>query len=158
MWGRRWRIPSCRSWDTGQSSVGGWRGERKEGKNDLNSMFSSRYRVLLSDGQAMTSYCLLAARLNHIIHHLASFTIIKITDYFMTNVSFKKILVIQDVEVVTSGQLVRVKLGNPAKMGGDGKVVQPLPRARARGEVEEQRAGPDDVLQEALDQLADLEI
>ena len=135
------------------------RWERKGRMILIIFMLSSRYRVLLNDGQAMTSYCLLAARLNHIIHHLASFTIIKITDYFMTmTIEFKKILVIQDVEVVTSGQLVRVKLGNPAKMGGDGKIVRPLPRAGARGEVEEQRAGPDDVLQEALDQLADLEI
>ena len=106
----------------------------------------------------MTSYCLLAARLNHILRHLTSFTIVKITDYFMTNVMSKKILVIQDVEVVTPGQLVRVKLGNPALMGGDGKLPPPLPRARGRLQPEEQRADPDNVLQEAMDQLADLEI
>ena len=76
----------------------------------------------------------------------------------MINVMSKKILVIQDVEVVTPGQLVRVKLGNPALMGGDGKVPPPLPRARGRLQPEEQRADPDNVLQEAMDQLADLEI
>ena len=79
----------------------------------------------------------------------------------MTNIGSKKILVIQDVEVITSGQLVGVKLGNPARMGSDGKIAEALPRDR--GEVElkwepEQRADPDDVLQEAMDQLSDLEI
>ena len=114
----------------------------------------------------MTSFCLLAARLNHLIHHLASFTIIKIRDYFMTDVGCKKILVIQDMEVMTSGQLVGVKLGNPARLGSDGKFEQQPVSASsstANGEVElrwepHQRPGRDDGLQEAMDQLADLEI
>ena len=82
----------------------------------------------------------------------------------MTNaMGSKKILVIQDVEVITSGQLVGVKLGNPARMGSDGKIDQLLPLSGGRGEVElkwepEQRASPDDILQEAMDQLSDLEI
>ena len=109
----------------------------------------------------MTSFCLLSARLNHLIQHLSSFTIIKITDYFMAEVGSKKILMIQDVEVVTSGQLVGVKLGNPARMGSDGKIGQQV--STARGEVElcwepHQRPRPDDGLQEAMDQLSDLEI
>ena len=109
----------------------------------------------------MTSYCLLSARLNNVIHRLASFTIIKITDYFMALIGSKKILVLEAVEVMTSGQLVGVKLGNPAMMGSDGKIPQFLPSPRAGVELKwesDQRAETDDVLQEAMDQLADLEI
>ena len=88
----------------------------------------------------MTSFCLLSARLNHVIEQLATFTIIRITDYFMTDIDCKKVLVILELEVVTSGQLVGVKLGNPTRMGFDGKI------------------DPDDGLQKAMDQMSDLQI
>ena len=83
----------------------------------------------------MTSYCLLSARLNNVIHRLASFTIIKITDYFMALIGSKKILVLEAVEVMTSGQLVGVKLGNPAMMGSDGKIPRSLPSPRGKVEL-----------------------
>ena len=83
----------------------------------------------------------------------------------MADVGCKKILVILDVEVMTSGQLVGVKLGNPARLGSDGKFEQQpsVSSSTASGEVElcwepHQRPGRDDDLQEAMDQLADLEI
>ena len=79
----------------------------------------------------------------------------------MAVVGCRKVLVMLDVEVVTSGQLVGVKLGNPALMGFDGKIPQPPPGVR--GEVElrwepRQRSGTDNVLEEAMDQLSDLEL
>ena len=126
-----------------------------KGKDDLKCLFVGRYRVLLNDGQAMTSFCLLSARLNHLIHRLANFSIVKITDYFMTDIGARKILVILELEFITSGQLVGMKLGNPVLMGSDGKVEQPA--SMYRGEPEK-RPEPDDDLQEALDQLSDLQI
>ena len=126
-----------------------------KGKDDLKCLFVGRYRVLLNDGQAMTSFCLLSARLNHLIHRLANFSIVKITDYFMTDIGARKILVILELEFITSGQLVGVKLGNPVRMGSDGKVEQQA--SMSRGEPEK-RPEPDDDLQEALDQLSDLQI
>ena len=109
----------------------------------------------------MTSWCLLSPKLNRLIHHLASFTIIKIKDYFVAEVDSKKVLVMLDVEVITSGQLVGVKLGNPAQMGSDGKIPQPAPRVRGEVEVRwepRQRADTDNDLEEAMDQLSDLEL
>ena len=162
-------ILSCRCWDTGvgRSKLTVWRGEtsgiriRLGWNGYFNILLASKYRVLLNDGQALTSLCLLSARLNHVVEHLATFSIIKISDYFMTDFGCKKILVILELEVLTSGQLVGEKLGNPAWMGSDGKIDLSVSTARAEWELglePDQRPGQDDDLQEAMDQLSDLQI
>ena len=84
----------------------------------------------------------------------------------MALIGSKKILVLEAVEVMTSGQLVGVKLGNPARLGSDGEFEQqpvPVSASTASEEVElrwetHRRPDRDDSLQEAMDQLGDLEI
>ena len=79
----------------------------------------------------------------------------------MTDFGCKKILVILELELITSGHLVGEKLGNPAWMGSDGKIDLSVSTARGEWKLRlepDQRPDQDDDLQEAMDQLSDLQI
>ena len=69
---------------------------------------------------------MLATQLNPMIHdgQLAPFTIIKVKKHMCNQVGqqTKKVVVILEVEIVTPGSEVKVKLGNPAQIGSDGKI------------------------------------
>ena len=60
--------------------------------------------------------------LHHRIGKLAPFTIIKVKKHICGGVSRRKLFEILEVEIVTPGNQVGVKLGNPVEIGSDGKI------------------------------------
>ena len=89
-----------------------------------------RYLLLLSDGQFSYSDCLLATQLNPMIqsNQLAPFTIIKVKEHTLLlkagqppNREVVGIL-IEQVEIVSPGNQVGVKIGDPTPIGPDGKI------------------------------------
>eukprot|EP00092_Neocalanus_flemingeri_P024215 GFUD01026263.1.p1 GENE.GFUD01026263.1~~GFUD01026263.1.p1 ORF type:complete len:133 (-),score=36.16 GFUD01026263.1:102-500(-) len=89
-----------------------------------------RYRLLLSDGQYTTSFCMLATQLNNIIDdkQLEMFTVIKVKKQICNQVAglTKRVVIVLDLEVVTPGAQVGSKIGNTAQMGSDGKIPSGL--------------------------------
>jgi len=83
-----------------------------------------RYRILLSDGENSNSFSMLATQLNPMIHNgqLEQFTIIKVDKYICNQVQgqSKRVVILLEVSVVTPGEQVGEKIGNPQAMGGDG--------------------------------------
>lgn len=81
---------------------------------------AERYRLLISDGQYLYSFAMLATQLNEMHHsgQLAEFTVIRI-DRFITSVvnrnerGEKRVLIILDLTVVKPGSSVGQKIGNP---------------------------------------------
>ena len=71
---------------------------------------------------------MLATQLNHMIHNnqLASFTVIKVKKHICNQVGqqTKKVVVILELEILTPGDQVGAKLGNPVKVGSDGKFLE----------------------------------
>jgi len=86
---------------------------------------TERYRILLSDGQYSNSFSMLATQLNHMIHdkQLEQFTIVKINKFICNQVAgqTKRVMILLELSVVTPGDQVGEKIGNPQAMG-DGKV------------------------------------
>ena len=92
-----------------------------------------RYHLLLSDGQF--SYCncscLVVTQLNPMIqsNQLAPFTIIKVKKHTLLQVGpppTKMFLDIQQVEIVSPGNQVGVKIGDPISIGPDGEIPDPM--------------------------------
>ena len=71
---------------------------------------------------------MLATQLNPMIHsnQLASFTIIKVKKHICNQIGqqTKKVVVILEVEILTPGDQVGAKLGNPVQVGSDGKFTE----------------------------------
>ena len=69
---------------------------------------------------------MLATQLNPMIHNnqLVPFTIIKVKKHICNQVGqqTKKVVVILEVEILTPGDQVGAKLGNPVQIGSDGKI------------------------------------
>jgi len=83
-----------------------------------------RYRILLSDGQNSNSFSMLATQLNHMIHNkeLEQFTVVKINKFICNQVAgqTKRVMILLELSVVTPGDQVGEKIGNPQQMS-DGK-------------------------------------
>ena len=88
-----------------------------------------RYRLLLSDGHYSNSFSMLATQLNNLIHEkkLEQYTIIKVKKQICNPVpnQTKRVVVILELDIITPGAEVGVKIGNPQQIGGDGKVPPP---------------------------------
>ena len=93
-----------------------------------------RFRLLLSDGQFSYNDCLLATQLNPMIqsNQLAPFTIIKVKEHTLLlkagqppNREVVGIL-IEQVEIVSPGNQVGVKIGDPTPIGPDEKIPDPM--------------------------------
>lgn len=102
---------------------------------------SERFRMLISDGQNLYSFAMLATQLNDLHHagQLAEFTVIRIDRYITSVVNRnekgeKRVLVILDLTVVKPGGTVGEKIGNPQnmaeRMGGAGGTTQAAVPAR----------------------------
>ena len=90
-----------------------------------------RYFLLLSDGQFSYSGCLLATQLNPMIqsNQLAPFTIIKVKKHTLLQYGqppTKMVVLIQQVEIVSPGNQVGVKIGDPTPIGPDGEIPDPM--------------------------------
>lgn len=78
-----------------------------------------RFRLLLSDGYNSYSYVMLASKLNNkvLTGKLVKFSIIWITDYIFSELcsseTSTKVMIIKDLNVLVSGVLVGLKIGNP---------------------------------------------
>ncbi|XP_039303739.1 replication protein A 70 kDa DNA-binding subunit isoform X2 [Solenopsis invicta] len=81
-----------------------------------------RYRLLVSDGEKLNSFTMLATQLNNLIEDdiLNEFSICKITNYYLSSVSKngkeKRVMLILDIEVVVSGEKVGGRIGNPTNI------------------------------------------
>ena len=80
--------------------------------------------MLLSDGQ-FQNMCVVAFELHRMIGKLAPFTIIKVKKHTCTALFCWKLVEILEVEIVTPGNQVGNKLGNPVEIGPDGKIPNP---------------------------------
>jgi replication factor A1 len=88
-----------------------------------------RFRLLLSDGVYTNSFSMLATQLNHMIHDnkLSQFSIIRVKKHVCNQMGAqgatgKRVVILLDLEVVTPGEQVGRKLGNPIQIGSDGVV------------------------------------
>jgi len=89
---------------------------------------TERYRILLSDGEFSSSFCMLSTELNPMIHNgeLEQFTIIRVNKY-MCNQALqprKKVIILLEVTVIQLGARVGRVIGSPQSMsmamGGNG--------------------------------------
>ena len=81
--------------------------------------------MLLSDGQ-FKNMCVVAFELHHMIGKLAPFTIIKVKKHICKAFFSWKLVEILEVEIVTHGNQVGDKFGNPVEIGPDGKIPNPM--------------------------------
>nr|XP_029715959.1 replication protein A 70 kDa DNA-binding subunit [Aedes albopictus] len=107
---------------------------------------SERYRLLISDGQNLYSFAMLATQLNELHHkgELAEYTVIRIDRYITSVVNRnekgeKRVLIILDLHVVKPGPAVGEKIGNPQTLtdtgaGGGGAAAPSTAAAPARTE------------------------
>ncbi|XP_011696922.1 PREDICTED: replication protein A 70 kDa DNA-binding subunit [Wasmannia auropunctata] len=83
---------------------------------------SDRYRLLVSDGQKLNSFTMLATQLNHLITDdiLNEYAVCKITNYHLTTVNNsgreKHVILLLDIDVLASGSKVGRKIGNPTNI------------------------------------------
>ncbi|KAH0947912.1 hypothetical protein HN011_011695 [Eciton burchellii] len=89
------------------------------GHKKLTSSSCDRYRLLVSDGQRLNSFTMLATQLNHMIadNILTEYTICEISKYALSSVNNggkeKRVMVILSIDVVAPGNEVGHKIGNP---------------------------------------------
>ena len=73
---------------------------------------------------------MLADSLSHLIHsnQLAPFTVIRVPKLICKQIggTTKKLVVILEVEILTPGNQVGAKLGNPVQIGIDGEIPDPV--------------------------------
>jgi len=85
----------------------------------FNNNGEKRICAVVSDGINLHSFCVLAPNLNELIFsgQLESFSIVKITNYIITNVivcfGCKKILTIKDLVILMPGNIASLLIGNP---------------------------------------------
>ena len=86
-----------------------------------------RHLLFLSDGQFCFHFAQLAPSLNNLIHsnQLARFTIVRVVRHLYGPGPFP-VIYIQELEIVAPGSQVGAKLGNPVKIGIDGKIPDPV--------------------------------
>jgi len=100
------------------------------GHKAIQSGGQDKFRLLLSDGQYTNSFSMLNTKCNNLIHdkQLEPFTIIRVKEFLYNSAAGqgKKILILMDVEVVTPGNQVNSKIGNPIQIGVDGKLPSPV--------------------------------
>lgn len=83
---------------------------------------SERYRLLLSDGKYMQSFCVLTTRLNgpHSSRDLTDYTIIRVKNYNTVGVNDglegKRVLIIINLEIVHRGDTVGRRIGYPVHL------------------------------------------
>ncbi|EGI59093.1 PREDICTED: replication protein A 70 kDa DNA-binding subunit [Acromyrmex echinatior] len=83
---------------------------------------TDRFRLLISDGQKLNSFTMLATQLNNLITEniLNDFAICKITNYHMSSVNNsgkeKRVMLILGIEVLVPGDQVGNKIGNPTNI------------------------------------------
>ncbi|XP_005109695.1 replication protein A 70 kDa DNA-binding subunit [Aplysia californica] len=78
-----------------------------------------RYRLLLSDGDHTYSHAMLAAQMNKFLENeeLTSYSIIEVTKYMCNTLGEKRVIILLDLKVITSGTDVGERIGNPAQLG-----------------------------------------
>lgn len=112
---------------------------------------SERYRLLISDGQNLYSFAMLATQLNELHQNgqLAEFTVIRIDRYITSVVNRnergeKRVLIILELTMVKPGSSVAEKIGNPqplteggaASGGGAGATTSAAPaRTESAGSI-----------------------
>lgn len=81
---------------------------------------SERYRLLISDGQNLYSFAMLATQLNELHQNgqLAEYTVIRIDRYITSVVNRnergeKRVLIILELNVIKPGGSIGEKIGNP---------------------------------------------
>ncbi|XP_050420313.1 replication protein A 70 kDa DNA-binding subunit [Adelges cooleyi] len=81
---------------------------------------NDRYRLLISDGQNLNSFAMLASQLNEMVPsgELTEFAIIQIKRHIISNVTdrgkgSKQVMILLDVAVMVRGDVVGVKIGDP---------------------------------------------
>ncbi|XP_018310864.1 replication protein A 70 kDa DNA-binding subunit [Mycetomoellerius zeteki] len=83
---------------------------------------TDRFRLLISDGQKLNSFTMLATQLNNLITEniLNDYAICKITNYHMSSVNNsgkeKRVMLILGIEVLVPGDKVGSKIGNPTNI------------------------------------------
>ncbi|XP_058467652.1 replication protein A 70 kDa DNA-binding subunit [Malaya genurostris] len=84
---------------------------------------SERYRLLISDGQNLYSFAMLATQLNELHQNgqLAEFTVIRINRYITSVVNRgergeKRVLIILELSIVKPGASIGEKIGNPQQL------------------------------------------
>lgn len=91
-----------------------------------NCWGNERYRLLLSDGHNLYSYVMLASKLNNevLTGKLGKFSIICIMKFVLSELSRSetstKVMIIDDLNVLVSGVLVGLKIGNPKSIINSG--------------------------------------
>ncbi|XP_058813344.1 replication protein A 70 kDa DNA-binding subunit [Topomyia yanbarensis] len=96
---------------------------------------SERYRLLISDGQNLYSFAMLATQLNELHQNgqLSEFTVIRINRYITSVVNRgergeKRVLIILELAVVKPGASIGEKIGNPQQLS-DGAATNNGPTA-----------------------------
>ena len=90
-----------------------------------------RFRLLLNDGQYSNSFVVLAEKFSHLVlkNEIIQHTVIKVTKTCVRELGDgKKVMIIEDLEVLEKGELVGKKIGNPVstQLDGHGKVIDPV--------------------------------
>lgn len=104
---------------------------------------NERYRLLISDGQNLNSFAMLATQLNSMVTagELTEFAIIKIKRHIISNLTdrnkgSKQVMILIDLVVMISGDVVGSKIGDPKSIGemsgktvGNGVDATPRPQS-----------------------------
>ena len=90
-----------------------------------------RFRLLLKDGQYSNSFVVLAEKFSHLVlkNEIIQHTVIKVTRKCVRELGDgKKVMIIEDLEVLQKGELVGKKIGNPVstQLDAHGKVITPV--------------------------------
>lgn len=77
-----------------------------------------RYRLLLSDGENTYSHVMLAAQMNKFLEsdELTNFAVIKANKYMCNQLGDKRVIILLELTVVSSGSDIQEKIGNPTPL------------------------------------------
>ncbi|XP_071640824.1 replication protein A 70 kDa DNA-binding subunit-like [Temnothorax longispinosus] len=87
--------------------------------NIKDGVATDRYRLLVSDGQSLSSFIMMTTQLNNLITDdiLNEYAICRILNYHLASVNEsgteRYVMLILDIEVLLSGNEVGYKIGNP---------------------------------------------
>ncbi|XP_012231039.1 replication protein A 70 kDa DNA-binding subunit [Linepithema humile] len=90
--------------------------------SNTNKPPTDRYRLLISDGQRMNSFTMLATQLNHLItdNTLSEYAVCEISKYALSSVNNggkeKRVMLVLGIELIAPGEEVKCKIGNPTNV------------------------------------------
>ena len=81
---------------------------------------SERYRVVLSDGIYTSQLCIITGPIcSKVSNEFDRYCLLKVPRYLLNEIQNRTVIILHDLELVTKGSEVDIRLGEPVEFGKD---------------------------------------